>query len=136
MEFKDFKLDKSELGYNYVRSSGAGGQNVNKVATKAILSWNPSTSARLPIPVKRRFEARWKNRLTESGQLILSCDATRSQIQNKRIVTERLLDMIAQVWKAPKIRKKTKPSKASKEKRLNDKRSRSTRINARRLRPD
>ena len=136
MEFKDFKLDQSELDFQYVRSSGAGGQNVNKVATKAVLRWKILASNCLSVPVKRRFLSRYASRITEGGEIILSCDATRYQSHNKRIVTERLEAMIQTVWSAPKKRKKTKIPKSVNEKRLRDKRSRSGRIQARRSSDD
>lgn len=132
MVFEDFKFDLSELDFQFVRSSGAGGQNVNKVATKAVLRWHASASDCLPVPVKRRFLDRYRSRITEHGEIILSCEATRSQTQNKRIVTERLLNMIEGVWAPPKKRKKTKIPKSVVEKRLKGKRNRSERLRDRR----
>lgn len=131
MNFKSFHLVESELSYRFVRSSGAGGQNVNKVATKAILTWCIERSNSVPSAVKERFKKKFKTRINDVGFITLYCQVTRSQNQNKRIVTERLLSMIESVWVAPKVRRKTNVPKRSNEKRLKEKKVRSSRIQAR-----
>ncbi|WP_029037330.1 alternative ribosome rescue aminoacyl-tRNA hydrolase ArfB [Salinimicrobium xinjiangense] len=110
-----------EADYKAVRSSGAGGQNVNKVASKVELHFMLQDSLGLSEEEKERIAGKLQSRITNSGELILQCDESRSQHKNKEIVTQRFLDLIKESLKKPKPRKKTKPSKAAKLKRLREK---------------
>lgn len=110
-----------EVDYKAVRSSGAGGQNVNKVSSKVELHFMLSRSRAFTEEEKERISRKLNSRLTNSGELILQCDESRSQHKNKDIVTSRFLDLLKESLKKPKPRKKTKPSKAAKLKRLREK---------------
>ncbi len=113
---------ESEIVFTFTRSDGPGGQNVNKVNTKVTLRWNIIASANCPSAVKERFAKKFKNRLSDDGEVVISSTRFRSQIRNKADCLEKLNDMLEQVKSAPKKRKKTKPSKGAIEKRLNSKR--------------
>jgi len=118
-------MDKSkivkELQFKAVRSSGAGGQHVNKVSSKIELSFNLSKSTALREKEKERLLLNLSNRLTKEQVLLMQCDASRSQHKNKELAIKRFLDLIENTLKVPKNRKATKPSKASVEKRLKSK---------------
>ncbi|HMB64784.1 MAG TPA: alternative ribosome rescue aminoacyl-tRNA hydrolase ArfB [Eudoraea sp.] len=111
-----------ELTFKAVRSSGAGGQHVNKVASKVELTFDPATSASLTEDEKTRIYKKLENRLTKEGIMIMHCEDGRSQHKNKELVVKRFLAMLERALKVPKKRKKTKPSKAAVEKRLKAKR--------------
>ncbi|GAB2760944.1 alternative ribosome rescue aminoacyl-tRNA hydrolase ArfB [Salinimicrobium soli] len=110
-----------ELDYKAVRSSGAGGQNVNKVSSKVELHFNLPASQAFSETEKQRVLKKLQNRLTNSEELILQCDESRSQHKNKELVTQRFLELMRQAIIKPKPRKKTKPPKAAKLKRLREK---------------
>jgi len=113
----------SELSFKAVRSSGAGGQNVNKVSSKVVLSFNLPNSKILSPEEIVLAELNLQSRLTNDGILILNCDEDRSQLKNKEIVTKRFLDIIQKALIVPKIRKATKIPKSVIRKRLKDKKS-------------
>lgn len=113
----------SELQFKAVRSSGAGGQNVNKVASKVVLSFDIKNSSALSNEDKIRLEVNLSSRLTNDQILILNCDEDRSQLKNKEIVVKRFLSIIEQGLYIPKIRKVTKIPKSVIRKRLKDKKS-------------
>lgn len=113
------------MEFTYTHSSGAGGQNVNKVATKAVLRWVPTTSTSIPEGVKRRFIESFGSKLTHSGDLILTSQKSRSQAQNANDCLDKLREMILSVWRAPKIRRATKPTKGSQRRRIEGKKIRS-----------
>lgn len=115
----------SELNFKAVRSSGAGGQNVNKVSSKVVLSFDLINSQSLSEDEKERSEKKLKSKLTLDGILILNCDEDRSQLKNKEIVIKRFLEMIEKSLVIPKERKATKIPKSVIEKRLKDKSSNS-----------
>ena len=110
-----------EVNYKAVRSSGAGGQNVNKVASKVELHFSVASSEAFSEEEKTRLLKKLQNRLTNDGELILQCEESRSQHKNKQLVTERFVELIKTSLIKPKPRKKTKPTKASKLKRLENK---------------
>lgn len=110
-----------EVEYKAVRSSGAGGQNVNKVSSKVELHFKLQDSNAFTEEEKERAMKKLSSRLTNSGELILQCDESRSQHKNKEIVTQRFLDLIKSSLVRPKARKKTKTPKAAKLKRLREK---------------
>jgi len=113
----------SELSFKAVRSSGAGGQNVNKVSSKVVLSFDLKNSSALSEAEIALAELNLQSRLTNDGMLILNCDEDRSQLKNKEIVTKRFLDIISKALIIPKIRKATKIPKSVIRKRLKDKKS-------------
>lgn len=111
----------SELNFKAVRSSGAGGQNVNKVSSKVVLTFDLLNSLALSDEEKERSQKKLKSKLTSEGILILNCDEDRSQLKNKAIVTKRFLEMIAKSIVITKKRKPTAIPKSVIEKRLKDK---------------
>lgn len=111
----------SELQFKAVRSSGAGGQHVNKVASKVVVSFDLENSKALTDEEKARLKTRLKSQLSNEFILTLHCSDSRSQHKNKAIVIERLLLLIKEKLKVKKVRKKTKPKKSAIEKRLSDK---------------
>lgn len=115
-------LPYREIEFSFARSSGPGGQNVNKVNSKVILRWSPVNSSMLNNGMLARFLARFGNRLTSDGVLILASDRHRDQMRNKAECIQKLANMLAEVAEPPKPRKKTRPSRASTEKRKSKKR--------------
>ena len=121
----DLELLKSELTYKAVRSSGSGGQNVNKVATKVELYFKILESQVLNDIQKQKLSEYLSKRITKSDVLILSCGETRSQFKNKTIVTQRFLNLIKEGLKEEKERRKTKVPRSVIRKRLSSKRKNS-----------
>ena len=113
----------TELQYKAVRSSGAGGQNVNKVSSKVVLSFSIENSQGLNDDEKELIEQKLANKLTSESVLILNCDEDRSQLKNKEIVTKRLFDILEKALVKPKPRKATKVPKSVIEKRLKKKKT-------------
>ncbi|MGC9374867.1 MAG: alternative ribosome rescue aminoacyl-tRNA hydrolase ArfB [Bacteroidales bacterium] len=116
---KDLILN--ELVFKAVRSSGSGGQNVNKVSTKVELRFDVEHSEFLTGDEKARIFKKLKNRISNEGILIISSDTERTQLRNKKNAIAIFFDLLEQALKKPKKRKKTKPTRASKEKRLKEK---------------
>ena len=117
-------LDK-EVKYRTSRSSGAGGQHVNKVSTKVELIFDVNKSVVLSEEQKMIIHEKLKNRISNEGLLIIHCDETRSQLKNKEIVFNRFVKLIEDALKPKKERKSTKPTKLSVEKRIKDKKKKS-----------
>ena len=113
----------SELNYKAVRSSGAGGQNVNKVSSKVVLSFDLKNSKALSDEEKLLLETNLASRLTTDLVLILNCDEDRSQLKNKEIVTKRFLALVKNGLLIPKERKATKIPKSIIRKRIKDKKN-------------
>lgn len=124
-----------ELNYKAVRSSGAGGQNVNKVSSKVILSFNLPESLALDAEEKMLLEEKLASRLTNDKVLILQCDEDRSQLRNKEIISRRFLQLIENALILPKQRRPTKVPRAVIKKRIQDKRNLSDKKQSRR-KPD
>lgn len=116
---------KTELKFRTSRSSGPGGQSVNKVSTKVELLFDVWNSNILSEEKKEIITSKLKNRINTDGILYISSDETRSQLKNKELVIERFMNLLEDALKPIKKRKPTKPSKASKEKRLKTKKIKS-----------
>jgi ribosome-associated protein len=129
------RVPMEEFSFSFARSAGPGGQNVNKVNTKATLRWLVAASPSLPDDVRRRFLTKFASRLTNEGELILTSQRFRDQSRNRADCLEKLREMLASVARAPKKRKRTRPTRASKERRLGEKRRRSANKQLRRERP-
>jgi ribosome-associated protein len=112
-----------ELQYKAVRSSGAGGQNVNKVSSKVVLSFDLNASKVFTDEEKELILLKLSSRLTLENILVLNCDEDRSQLKNKEIVTKRLLEMLKKALIVPKTRKATKIPKSVIRKRIKDKKN-------------
>ncbi|MBX3424432.1 MAG: aminoacyl-tRNA hydrolase [Pirellulales bacterium] len=123
------------LRLSFARSSGPGGQNVNKVNSKAILRWTV-VDADLPADVLLRFRAKYGNRITQDGEVVIAADESRDQGANVRSAYARLRQMLLAVAAPPRPRKKSKPSRGSIERRLNQKRQASEKKQNRRRPPD
>ena len=118
----DVALLKSELSYKYVRSSGSGGQHVNKVSSKAELYFNIEGSSVFNELEKQKLSEFLNNRLNKEGVVVLACDESRSQFRNKAIVTQRFINLIEEGLKEQKKRRLTRIPRSAKRKRLNNKR--------------
>ena len=125
----------SEVNYKAVRSSGAGGQNVNKVSSKVVLTFDVEHSQGLSEEEKELLKVNLSSRLTTDFSLILNCDEDRSQLRNKDIVTKRFLEIIKKGLEVPKIRKATKIPKSAIRKRIKNKKNVSQ-IKQNRRKPD
>lgn len=110
-----------ELKFKAVRSSGAGGQHVNKVSSKVELIFDLLNSEELSFEEKELLQKNLKTKLTKEGIVMLQCDESRSQHKNKELVIKRFLELITNGLKVPKKRKATKPTKSSVEKRIDKK---------------
>lgn len=115
-------LPQSELHFSFVRSSGPGGQNVNKVNSKAQLRWAAAKSPSLPDDVRHRLVARFARRMNDRGEIVITSQRYRDQARNVGDCLTKLREMLAAVATPPKRRKKTRPPRAAAESRLRDKR--------------
>ena len=119
----DKEILLSELKFKAVRSSGAGGQNVNKVSSKVVLSFDLFNSLGLNQEEKELLKTKISTKLTQDNILILTSEEDRSQLKNKEVVVKKFLKVIENGLKIPKQRKETKIPRAVKEKRLQEKKS-------------
>lgn len=129
------RIPEAELEEHFVRSSGPGGQNVNKVATAVELRFDLRRSPSLPPAVRSRLARLAGRRLTREGVLVIRAERFRTQEQNRADARERLTALVRQAAEPPKYRVKTRPTKASKERRLKAKAKRGTVKKLRREKP-
>ena len=112
------KIPEKELQFSYAKSSGPGGQNVNKLATKAVLHWDVKGSPSISEGVRHRFMRQNQTRIRKDGVLVIHSRKYRTRKGNVQACKVKLHELLKEAAKEPKLRKKTKPTKASKEKRL------------------
>jgi ribosome-associated protein len=117
-------IEESDIQFDFVRSSGPGGQNINKVSSAVQLRFN-TFSTSLPGKVRARLQSRVSNRINEKGELIIQAGRYRSQEKNRQDALQRLIAMIKAAEGEPKKRIKTEPSRSSQERRLEEKHRRS-----------
>lgn len=122
-----FSIAESELVFSYVRSPGPGGQNVNKVATAAQLRFDARNSPTISGSIFNRLRKVAGSRMTADGIIVITAHTHRTQRANREAALSRLLDLLGQAAKPPTPRVKTKPTRASKERRLEAKKSNSRR---------
>ena len=117
----DIVLDEAEIEESFIRSSGPGGQNVNKVSTAVQIRFDARRSPSLPQGVRTKLERLAGSRATKDGIIVLTADRYRTQERNRRDALDRLLEMIRQAAYRPKPRKPTRPTASSKRKRVESK---------------
>ncbi|MDR2440951.1 MAG: aminoacyl-tRNA hydrolase [Planctomycetaceae bacterium] len=115
----DIQIPADGIHFSYVRSSGPGGQNVNKVSSKAVLRWDPKTN--LPESVVLRFQKLFPRCWTNDGEIVITSQRTRNALKNKTDCLEKLCKMLQQAAQKPQFRIPTRPTKSSIRKRLQDK---------------
>jgi len=122
---RNIVLSEDELQVNFVRASGPGGQNVNKVATAVQLRFDAAGSPSLSSEVRERLLRLAGNRATEDGEIIIDARRHRTQERNRQDAVDRLVELIRRAAVRPKKRRATRPTRASRERRLDQKRKRS-----------
>jgi ribosome-associated protein len=122
----DVSIPDEEFEWKFIRSSGPGGQNVNKVASAVQLRFLLPRNVSLPVAARNRLRRLAGQRLIDDGSILISARSERSQEQNRRDALERLSELIRAALIEPKIRKKTRPTRASKERRIESKKRRGT----------
>jgi ribosome-associated protein len=121
---QDIVLNENELQFEFVRASGPGGQNVNKVSSAVQLRYDVRNSPSLPEAVRERLLVLARSRVSEQGVLVIEARRFRTQEKNRQDALDRLVNLIRRAAEKPKIRKKTRPTEAAKRRRLEEKRHR------------
>ena len=122
----------SEFNFEYMRSSGPGGQNVNKTSTKVRLRWSVVDSPSIGVGLRQRIQETYRRRITGEGEFLVTSQRTRDRATNQADCLEKLAEMIRQVATPPRRRRPTRPTRGSKERRLKTKKQRSRRKEMRR----
>ena len=122
----DVSIPDEEFEWKFIRSSGPGGQNVNKVASAVQLRFLLPLNTSLPVAARNRLRRMAGQKLIDDGSILISARSERSQEQNRRDALERLAELIRAALIEPKVRKKTRPTRASKERRMESKKRRGT----------
>ena len=122
----DIVISDEELEWKFIRSSGPGGQNVNKVASAAQLRFLLPQNVSLPVAARNRLRRLAGQKIVDDGTILFKAMSERTQEANRRVALERLEALIRAALIEPKIRKKTRPTKASKERRIDSKKRRGT----------
>ena len=125
------RIPESEFTFAFSRSGGPGGQNVNKVSSKAQLSWDVTQSPSVPDDIRERFLLRYKRRITKEGTLLITSQRYRDQGRNTQDCMNKLVELLLSVAVLPTKRKATAPSRGAKQRRLKDKQVRSDKKQAR-----
>lgn len=120
-----WRIPLAEFAFTYTRSSGPGGQNVNKVSSKATLRWALLSSPNFPHDARQRFLERFGQRLTGEGDLLITSQRFRDQDRNRADCLDKLRELLDSVARAPKRRRATRPTRGSRERRLREKQTRS-----------
>ena len=128
-------IDDAEIAYDFVRSSGPGGQNVNRVATAVQLRFAVSASPSLPDDVRRRLVSLAGRRITKEGVLVIEARRYRTQERNRQDALDRFVELVRRAAERPRVRRSTRPSQAARLRRLEAKRRRSERKRQRRSIP-
>ena len=123
---QDIAIPDEEFEWKFIRSSGPGGQNVNKVASAVQLRFLLPINASLPVAARNRLRRIAGQKLIDDGSILISARSERSQEQNRRDALTRLAELVRAALVEPKIRKKTRPTRASKERRIDSKKRRGT----------
>ena len=120
------QIPLADMRYSFSRSSGPGGQNVNKVNSKVTLHWNIESSPHLPVAVRERFKAKYGHRINADGDVVIYSQRNRDQIRNREDCLEKLRQLILSVRTPPKRRRPTRPTPGSVRRRLAAKKNRGT----------
>lgn len=131
-----FSLDERELTFDFIRSSGPGGQNANKVSTGVQLRYDAAQSSTLPPEVRERLTRLAGSRMTEEGVVLIEAKRYRTQEQNRADAVNRLVLLLQQAFEPPKVRKPTRPGTTARAARVADKRHRGALKRIRRYNPD
>jgi ribosome-associated protein len=130
------RVPAAEVSLSYARSGGPGGQHVNRTSSKVLLRWNPFTSAALNADDRRFLRERLASRLTTEGDLLITSDVERDQSRNVADALERFVRVVRDAIRRPTPRKATRPTRGSRERRIEAKKRRSSRTHERRTRED